>query len=477
MLAIDWYSMQRKEKKLNSPIYLFDTFDRSKRLFVPLEQGKVKIYTCGPTVYDFPHIGNLRAYIFSDILRKMFEFNNYQVLHVINITDVGHLTSDADSGEDKMEVASHKQHQSAWDIAKFYTEVFKKNLGELNIAPPTIWSPATDHIQDQIDLIKKIEVAGYAYTTSDGVYFDTSKLDNYGYLARLDIDGMEPGYRVEFSGEKRNPTDFALWKLSGKQGERQMEWQSPWGLGFPGWHIECSAMAMKYLGKTIDVHTGGIDHIPVHHTNEIAQSESVTGQKFVNYWLHVAFLTVESQKMSKSAGTFITLQEVIDRHYDPLAFRYMALTSHYRAGLNFTWEGLKGAQKALASLREKMTQYPIEKVSVDAESVKEFRGRINNDLNTPQALAFLFEVVKSTLPDAVKRVTMLELDKVLGLKLDQVPTESQIPQDVADLLAQRQQFRREKSWSESDRVRQEIIAKGYDVEDTPQGPRIVKKGL
>jgi len=442
-----------------------------------MEPGKVKIYTCGPTVYDFPHIGNLRAYIFSDTLRRMFEFNSYQVSHVINITDVGHLTSNADSGEDKMELASRKQHQSAWDIARFYTEIFKNNLIEMNIASPTVWSPATDHIQDQIDLIKKIEAAGCAYTTSDGVYFDTSKFDSYGYLARLDIDGMEPGSRVEFNGEKRNPTDFALWKFSIKQGDRQMEWQSPWGLGFPGWHIECSAMAMKYLGKTIDVHTGGIDHIPVHHTNEIAQSESVTGQKFVNYWLHVAFLTVESQKMSKSAGTFITLKEVIDRHYDPLAFRYMALTSHYRTGLNFTWEGLRGAQKALVSLREKVAQYQYEEVAPDGESLSEFRGRINNDLNTPQALAFLFEVVRSTLPDTVKRATMLEFDKVLGLKLDKIPAESEAPQDVVDLLVQRQQFRREKNWQESDRIRREIVAKGYDVEDTPEGSRVIKKGL
>ena len=461
---------------MSQSVYLFDTYQREKRLFIPLEQGNIKIYTCGPTVYDYPHIGNLRAYIFADVLRRMFEYNGYKVRHVINITDVGHLTSDSDYGEDKMELSAQRQKRSALEIADLYTGIFKQNLFDLNIKDPTVWCKATDHISEQIVLIQRLEKAGYTYLTSDGVYFDTSKLSNYGYLARLDVEGIEPGARVEL-GEKMNPTDFALWKFSPKEKTRQMEWPSPWGAGFPGWHIECSAMAMKYLGEMIDVHTGGIDHIPVHHTNEIAQSESVTGQKFVNYWLHVAFLTVESQKMSKSAGTFITLQEVIDRHYDPLAFRYMALTSHYRAGLNFTWDGLKGAQKALASLREKVSQYQRKEVAPDEESLTEFRSRINNDLNTPQALAFLFEVVRSNLLDTVKRATMLEFDKVLGLKLDQVSAESDVPQDVVELLVQRQQFRREKNWNESDRVRQEIVAKGYDVEDTPERSRVVKKGL
>jgi len=290
-------------KRMNSPIYLFDTYQREKRQFVPLEQGKVKIYTCGPTVYDYPHIGNLRAYIFADTLRKMFEFNGYQVRHVINITDVGHLTSDADSGEDKIELSARKQKRSAFEIADFYTEVFKQNLLDLGVEPPTVWSKATDHISEQIALVQKLEKAGYTYLTSDGIYFDTSRLSNYGYLARLDAEGIEPGARVDL-GEKRNPTDFALWKFSPKGKKRQMEWPSPWGVGFPGWHLECSTMAMKYLGETIDIHTGGVDHIPVHHSNEIAQSEAVTGKQFVRYWLHVAFLTSHGKKMAKSEGNF-----------------------------------------------------------------------------------------------------------------------------------------------------------------------------
>ena len=305
---------------MSNKIYLFDTYSRQKKLFVPLKSGEVTIYTCGPTVYDYPHIGNLRAYIFSDILRRSLEFNDYKVTQVINITDVGHLVSDADEGEDKMEMKAHEQKCSALEMAEFYTQIFKGNLISLNIEVPEIWCKATEHIKEQIDLIKHLESLGYTYQTSDGIYFDTSKVDSYGYLGRINVDGMQPGSRVELSSEKKNPTDFALWKLSPKEGKRQMEWESPWGIGFPGWHIECSAMAMKYLGETIDIHTGGIDHIPVHHTNEMTQSEAATGKKFVDYWVHVAFLTVDGGKMGKSLHNFITLQNIIDKGYDPLAF-------------------------------------------------------------------------------------------------------------------------------------------------------------
>ncbi len=466
---------QEKRKHINSPIYLFDTYQREKRQFAPLEQGKVKIYTCGPTVYDYPHIGNLRAYIFADILRKMFEFNGYQVRHVINITDVGHLTSDADTGEDKIELSARKQKRSAFEITEFYTEIFKQNLLDLGVEPPTVWSKATDHISEQIALVQKIEEVGYTYLTSDGVYFDTSRLSNYGYLARLDVKGIEPGARVDL-GEKKNPTDFALWKFSPKGKKRQMEWPSPWGVGFPGWHLECSAMAMKYLGETIDIHTGGVDHIPVHHTNEIAQSEAATGKQFARYWLHVAFLTSHGKKMAKSEGNFVTLQDIVQRGYDPLSFRYLVLTSHYRSSLNFTWQGLRGAQKALMSLREKVLSWGNDHDTPDEKLLKEFRIRINNDLNTPQVIALLWEVADSSLTPEKKRATLLEFDRVLSLGLASSSTR-EIPEEVMALVQERESLRKKGWWKESDRMRQEILKRGYEVRDTPVGPKVVRKGL
>jgi len=459
-----------------NPIYLFDTYQREKREFVPLEPGVVKVYTCGSTVYDYPHIGNLRAYIFSDTLRRVFEFNGYNVRQVINITDVGHLVSDADEGEDKMEVGARRENRSAWDIATFYTDVFKRNLAQINVKEPSVWSRATDHIAEQVALIKRLEAAGYTYLTSDGVYFDTSKVKNYGYLARLDISGIEPGARVELSEEKRSPTDFALWKFSPKGHRRQMEWQSPWGIGFPGWHIECSAMAMKYLGDTIDIHTGGVDHIPVHHTNEIAQSEAATGKQFARYWMHVAFLTVDGKKMAKSEGTFVTLQDIVKRGYDPLVFRYLALTSRYRSGLNFTWRNLRGAQKALFSLREKIAEWNSDNVVPSDELVEEFKKRVNNDINTPRAIAFMWDVADDkSLPKGIKKATIIEFDKVLGFGLE-VRVAIEIPAEIRTLVEQRETLRREKKWEESDLIRQEILSKGYELEDTSSGPRIVKRG-
>jgi len=460
---------------MNIPIYLFDTYQREKRQFIPLEQGKVKIYTCGPTVYDYAHIGNLRAYIFADILRKMFEFNGYEVRNVINITDVGHLTSDADSGEDKVELSARKQKMSAFEISEFYTNIFKQNLSDLNIKPPTIWSKATDHINEQIALIQRLEKKGYTYLTSDGVYFDTSKLSNYGYLARLDIKGIKPGARVNL-GEKRNPTDFALWKFSPKNQKRQMEWPSPWGIGFPGWHIECSAMAMKYLGETIDIHTGGIDHIPVHHTNEIAQSEAATGKQFARYWLHVAFLTSHGKKMAKSEKNFITLQDIIQRGYDPLAFRYYILTSHYRSSLDFTWRGLQGIQKALMSLREKVLNWEGKQVAPDEKFLKEFTIRINNDLNTPQAIALMWEVVDSSLTPEKKRATLLEFDRVFSFGLAS-SSFGEIPKEIIALVQEREFLRKNGQWEKADCLREEILKKGYEVRDMPTGPKVVRKGL
>ena len=322
---------------------LYDTFTRNLREFVPLQSPEVGLYTCGPTVYDYAHIGNLRTYIFEDILRRTLEFNGYTVKHVMNITDVGHLVSDADEGEDKMEKGARRTGKSAWEIAQFYTLAFQEDLKRLNIQSPHIWCRATDHIQEQIEFILCIENRGYTYRTSDGVYFDTSKMSNYGYMARLDIEGLQAGARIDL-GEKRSPTDFALWKFSPSGQKRQMEWESPWGTGFPGWHIECSAMSAKYLGSFFDIHCGGEDHIPVHHTNEIAQTEACFGTRLANFWMHGYFLQLDEASMSKSSGEFLRLQVLIDRGYDPLAYRFFNLSAHYRAKLNFYlgWSGWCG---------------------------------------------------------------------------------------------------------------------------------------
>ena len=458
---------------MSNEIQLFDTYERKKRVFVPLESGKVKIYTCGPTVYDYPHIGNLRAYVFADILRRMFEFNGYEVTQVINITDVGHLTSDADEGEDKVEARAREQKRSAWEITEFYAKIFKQNLVSLNIKFPTIFSKATEHITEQIALVERLEKLGYTYKTSDGIYFDTSKLSEYGRLARLDVTGMIFGARVEENQEKRNPTDFALWKFPPKDKTRQMEWDSPWGIGFPGWHIECSAMAMKYLGETIDVHTGGIDHIPVHHTNEIAQSETATGKQFVRYWMHVAFLTVDGGKMSKSLGSFITLQDIVDKGYDPLAFRYLLLTAKYRAGLNFTLKSLSGAQEALFSLRERIAEWEDTDAKPDESLLTEFSDYINDDLNTPQAVALLWKAVGSSISPTVKRASVIEFDKVLGLNLI-VTKENSIPEEIVALITKRETLRKEKKWEEADKVRIKLESQGYKVKDTKKGSRVKK---
>ncbi len=330
---------------------LYDNWERQLRQFTPLRQDWVGLYCCGPTVYDYAHIGNLRTYLFEDILRRTLEFNGHQVRHVINITDVGHLVSDADDGEDKMEKGSRKAGESAWDIAEKFTSAFKADLLSLNMLPPTIWCKATDHIAEQIDFIATIEQKGYTYTTSDGVYFDTSKQNDYGYLARLNRDGIEAGIRVEL-GEKKHPTDFALWKFSPANEQCQMEWDSPWGRGFPGWHIECSAMASKYLEPWFDIHCGGEDHIAIHHSNEIAQNQTCHGTRLANHWMHGYFLQIDAGKMSKSSGDFLRLQTLIDQEIDPLAYRFLCLSAHYRSQMNFNWDALEAAQTALGRLRE-----------------------------------------------------------------------------------------------------------------------------
>ncbi len=450
---------------------LFDTYAQEIRAFKPMRPDCVGLYACGPTVYDYAHIGNLRTYLFEDILRRVLEFNDYRVKHVMNITDVGHLVSDADAGEDKMLAGARRTGKSAWEIAELYTQAFKNDLAALDILLPHIWCRATDHIQEQIDAIQRIDARGFAYRTSDGVYFDTSKLSDYGHLARLNAHGLRAGVRVD-QGQKRTATDFALWKLSAPGRQRQMEWDSPWGTGFPGWHIECSAMSAKYLGELFDIHCGGQDHIPVHHTNEIAQAQAGYGTRLANYWLHGYFLQINDDKMAKSSGEFLRLATLIERGYDPLAYRYLCLTAHYRSHLNFTWDALDGAAAALDRIRRTCYDWGVGTL-VDEDYAARFTACINDDLNTPQAIALTWELIKSGLPPAMKRATLLRFDQVLGLRLAQwAPGEAPIPEDVQLLVEQREAARSQKRWKDADSLRDDIYARGFAIEDTAQGPQV-----
>lgn len=456
-------------------VKLYDTYTRSIREFQPLHGNEVGLYTCGPTVYDYAHIGNLRTYIFEDLLRRVLEFNGYQVRHVMNITDVGHLVSDADSGEDKMEKGARRTGKSAWEIAEFYTEAFRADLVRLNIQEPTIWCRATDHIAEQIEVIQCIEAKGFTYATSDGIYFDTARLPDYGIMARLDIEGLQAGARIEM-GEKRSPTDFALWKFSPQAQQRQMEWDSPWGVGFPGWHIECSAMSAKYLGTYFDIHCGGEDHIPVHHTNEIAQTQACYNTRLANFWMHGYFLQLDNAKMAKSSGEFLRVQLLIDKGYDPLAYRFFCLSASYRAKLNFNWEGLDGSVTALERLRSAVYELGAPG-SVDETMIDRFCAQINDDLNMPRAVALTWDVLKSDLPAPVKKATILAFDRVLGLRLAewQPKKDEEISAEFMALLDARRQARAEKRWKDADAIREQISAAGYEVIDTPQGAKLKKK--
>lgn len=460
-------------------LYLYNTLTRKKEKFEPINPPYVGMYTCGPTVYNYAHIGNLRTYIFEDILKRVLLYNGYIVKHVMNITDVGHLTSDADEGEDKIEREAKKERRSAWEIAEFYTEAFKRDIKKLNILEPDIWCKATEHIKDFIDLILILENKGYTYKTSDGIYFDTSKLPDYGKLAGQDLESLLPGARVEYNPEKKNPTDFALWKFSPKDVKRQMEWDSPWGVGFPGWHIECSVMSTKYLGQPFDIHCGGIDHIPIHHTNEIAQSEAAYDKPMAKYWLHGEFLVMGDKKMAKSEGNFVTLSDLEEKGYHPLAYRYFCLTAHYRTPLRFTWTALEGSQRALNRLYENIKRYPKKEVEFHKEYEERFHKAINDDLDMPKALAITWELIKDdNISPEIKRATLLQFDKVLGLSLDNPPEiKVEVPEEIWQLLEERETARKNKDWKKADEIREEIKKRGYIIEDTPQGPRIRKSTL
>lgn len=441
-------------------IRLYNTLTRKKEIFKSRKLRKAEMYCCGLTVYNYAHIGNLRTYIFEDILRRILEFNGYKVHQVMNITDVGHLTSDADTGEDKLEKAANDKKQNAWQLAQHYTKEFKKDLQKLNIEMPQSIPKATKYIDQMIEIIKKLEEKGYTYKTLDGVYFDTSKFKKYGQMARLDIAGLQEGKRVEKNNEKKNPTDFALWKFS-KKGERQMEWDSPWGNGFPGWHIECSAMSMKYFGPTFDIHCGGVDHIPVHHTNEIAQSEATTGKKYVNYWLHGEFLLIDKKKMAKSKDNFYRLKDLEDKGFSALDFRFFILNSHYRTKLDFTFEKLEKAKKELEGIRKKIVNLISEKVLENDK--KEIQAALNNDLDTSRAISLLQSKNNKNL--------WLMFDKVLGLNLAAKP---ELTIEEEKLLKNRELARKNEDFEKADEIRDELKKKGIEVEDTNDGQKWIK---
>lgn len=480
---------------------LTNTLTRKKEIFTPLKNKKVGLYTCGPTVYQYAHLGNLRTYIFEDILKRALLINGYKVTHVINITDVGHLVSDADEGEDKIEYQARREKKSAWDIARFYEDIFKKDIADLNIMPPDIWCRATEHIADQIALIKKLEKNGYTYRINDGIYFDTSTFRGYGKLAEKNIKGIKAGARVK-QGEKRNPTDFALWKFSDSIKKREMEWDSPWGKGFPGWHLECSAMSMKYLGATLDIHCGGIDHIQIHHANEIAQSEGATGKPFARYWVHGNFLLAlrspaerdeagaEEGRMAKSKGNFITLNDIKERGFDPLDFRYFVLGAHYRSPLTFSWKALEAARATrknletfLQEIRTATPDKTLKKANnrVLATYQARFEKAVNDDLALPIALSVLWELVAAARktphpPFAAVLNTIFWFDHVLGLNLKHAASEKEMPSpQIEELAREREKKRTTNDFAAADALRKQIQKLGWQINDTPEGPKISRE--
>ncbi len=462
-------------------LQLFNALTGKKETFRPLEKDLVRMYNCGPTVYNYAHIGNLRAYVFADILRRTLEYNGYMVKQVMNITDVGHLTSDGDEGDDKMVKALKREGKpftlvAMREIADFYTEAFKNDLTALNIKIPETLEHASDHIGEDIQLINKLEAKGFAYKTTDGMYFDTAKFPSYGKLGNINLRGQLAGARVAVNSEKKNPADFTLWKLS----TNELGWDSPWGRGFPGWHIECSAMSSKYLGQPFDIHTGGIDHIPVHHNNEIAQSEAANGVPLANYWLHNEHLIIADGKMAKSGVNFITLQTLKEKGIHPLAFRYYLLQTHYRSPLNFSWNALQSAQTAYFRLLWHFTRLEVEPQFRVNHFSKVLKERINEDLNTPQVLSFIlgeFEILSNR---SMGRTIILDCDKILGLDIGNqakklVEEMNAVPEEIKKIISAREETRKIKDFKTSDELRDQIQKAGFEVMDTDSGSIVRKK--
>lgn len=468
-------------------IYLTNSLTKKKEKFEPIHPPHVGMYTCGFTVYDYAHIGHGRKYTYDDVLKRMLKYNGFTVTHVQNVTDVGHLVSDEDEGEDKLEKGARKFGKDPWEVAKFFTDNFYTSMDKLNILRADVICKATEHIPEQIALIQKLIEKGAAYDTPEAVYFDVTSYPDYGKMFGQKLEEKMTAREDIVTGEyKKNQIDFALWvKRVGIHKDHIMHWDSPWGDGFPGWHIECSAMSMKYLGEQFDIHTGGEDHIAVHHPNEIAQSEKATEKHpFVKYWIHYAFLLVDGRKMSKSLENFYTIEDIERKGYEPLALRYLYLTAHYRDSLNFTWESLSAAQNGLDNMRELVLAARIQNdrtvLSPEKEDkVRDLRERfqeaINDDLNTPKALAVLWEALKSNIPSEDKYDLAMSFDEVLGLGLHTVNREDYaIPEDVRKLVNEREKARTKKDWKKSDELRDKLLEKGFEVLDTPEGQRIKK---
>ncbi len=439
------------------------------------------MYTCGPTVYDNAHIGNFRTYSTADFIHRILFFNENKVKYIMNLTDVGHLTGDnlgdADTGNDRLESTSAKEGRSASDVANFYIQKFTQDYDKMNFLRPEKFTRATDYIEEQIRLVRILEEKGFTYNTTDGVYFDTSKFESYGQLSGYTTDNVMEGARVEKNPEKKNPTDFALWKFSPMNARRSQEWQSPWGTGFPGWHLECSAMSLAELGSTLDIHVGGEDLRMTHHQNEIAQSECATGKKFVRYWVHSSHLMVDGGRMGKSLGNAYEISDIEKRGFDPMTLRYFYMGSHYRSKLNFTWEALQNSQNALKKLYELARGYKKdENAKVSKDYLKKFSDKINDDVNMPESLAVMWEMIKSELPESEKLATLLKMDTVLGLKIEEHMA-YEAPQKVIDLAKTRSEYRKSGIWDKADQTRRQISEMGYEVEDLPEGKFKLKRKI
>lgn len=455
-------------------IKLFNTMGRKKMVFKPLKKGRVSVYSCGPTVYWNQHIGHMYAYVQWDSLVRFLRYVGYKVKWMMNLTDVGHMTSDEDTGEDKMEKGAKREGLTVWQIADKYIAQFLDSINRLNIQRPDVLCRATEHIQEQIDLIKKIEANGFTYKTKTGLVFDTSKFKGYADFAHLNLDEQHAGARVEVDPEKKKPWDFLLWVTN--QPNHVMQWDSPWGRGFPGWHIECTAMSVKYLGEQFDIHTGGKEHIPVHHTNEIAQAYGAFGRQTANFWLHNEWMTINGEKISKSSGNSILVSDLIEKEFNPLALRYLILTSHYRTGLNFTWESLKAAQSSLSTLREYAAS--LQKSygrKTDKEKMKFYREKfleaLSDDLNMPKALSILWKLLREEkgVGNKDKYKILMEFDEILGLKIGETKLKEELPEDAKKLIKEREDARKRKDWKRADEIRKELLGMGIIIEDTPEG--------
>ena len=458
-------------------IFFYNTLHKQKELFKPIKESEATIYSCGPTVYKDATIGNMRTNLLSDTLRRILKYNGYKLKHVMNITDVGHLVSDGDEGEDKMIKSAKEEHKTPLEIAEHYTKLFFIDLERLNIQTPEVVCKATDHIKEMLDMVKKIMDNGYAYETSTAIYFDVSKLDEYGILSGIDLKNQKAGARVDIDPEKRNPYDFALWIKAPEN--HLMKWDSPWGPSYPGWHIECSAMSTKYLGEEFDIHTGGIDLVPTHHENEIAQNKGACGKIPAHYWIHGEYLLVNGGKMSKSLKNVYLLDDIIKKGYDPLTYRLFNFSCHYRGKLNFTWEGIESASASLERLREGYQNHLNGTEEVPDEVINDLENRfhkaINDDMNMPLALSVVWEAVRYKNKSKKIAELLKKFDTVLGIDIDKAKKTEELPQYVLDLLEKRNEARKNKNWEESDRLRDEILEKGYIIKDTKNGAELQKK--